>query len=154
MSLKNHCLTDAEKIQKKLWLAYRGSRASSHNRGLGFFFSFEEWVKWWEDNLGPNWKQLRGNKKGQFVMARKGDKGNYEPSNVECVTFEQNIKDATTNKARTGPKRKRNILTNHDLGLRLLYKHGALQLYQPKIDEGLDDKEIESIIKGIVEAFE
>lgn len=63
---------------------------AARRRGIEFHFTFEEWVKWWESNLGPNWITLRGRNAGQYVMARNGDIGNYEFKNVKCVTCEVN----------------------------------------------------------------
>jgi len=62
--------------------AYLGQKYGAKNRGIEFHFTFEEWAKWWENHLGPNWFKMRGTKRGQYVMARKGDKGSYHPNNV------------------------------------------------------------------------
>jgi hypothetical protein len=66
-------------------------KRSAKERHIGFKFTYEEWVAWWETNLGPDWINKRGCKRGQYVMARKGDKGPYAPWNVECVTCSENI---------------------------------------------------------------
>lgn len=54
-------------------------------RGIEFKFTEIEWIAWWECQLGSEWPKLRGRKRGQYVMARIGDKGAYEPSNVQCL---------------------------------------------------------------------
>jgi hypothetical protein len=59
-------------------------------RGISFHFTFEEWVEWWEANLGPDWLKKRGRKRGQYVMGRNGDKGPYAKWNVKCITTERN----------------------------------------------------------------
>lgn len=65
-------------------------------------FSFEEWVKWWEDNLGPDWLKKRGVLKVNYVMCRKADKGHYHPDNVYCATSSQNMTDSNLLKPRGG----------------------------------------------------
>lgn len=66
----------------------------SKRRGIEFLFTFEEWVRWWECHLGPNWMLLRGNRKNQYVMARKLDQGPYRKDNVDCLTNSQNTRDS------------------------------------------------------------
>ncbi len=66
------------------------AKCSAKQRGLGFYFTFEEWVKWWEDNLGSDWMSLRGRRNGQYQMCRKGDVGPYAHWNVTCGTREEN----------------------------------------------------------------
>lgn len=58
-----------------------------------FHFSFDEWVLWWEKELGPDWLQKRGRRQGQFCMARFRDFGPYEIGNVKCVTSSQNASE-------------------------------------------------------------
>ncbi len=79
---------------------YKKYKAHFHNakkRQIEFYFTFEEWVLWWENNLGIDWLQKRGRKCGQYVMARKGDKGPYHPDNVECITCTNNNIDQARN---------------------------------------------------------
>ena len=70
--------------------AYYGHKWDAGKRGIEFHFTFEEWVKWWEENLGPDWLKKRGPHTGQYVMARYEDKGPYVAWNVECITVELN----------------------------------------------------------------
>jgi hypothetical protein len=65
-------------------------------------FSFEEWVTWWEDNLGPDWIRKRGHRADQYVMARNLDRGDYEPGNVYCATASKNALDNNTWNPRGG----------------------------------------------------
>src|SRR5258706_5991069 len=60
-------------------------RRNAAVRDIAFKFTFSIWVKWWKDNLGENWMQKRGRKRGQYVMARLNDKGVYQIDNVKCV---------------------------------------------------------------------
>lgn len=57
-------------------------KTSAKNRNIDWQFTFKEWSDWWGNDI-----QYRGCKKGQLVMARKGDTGPYHPNNVikqEC----------------------------------------------------------------------
>lgn len=77
-------------------LFHRQKRQAA-KRGIGFDFSFEQWVRWWENHLGPNWLEKRGRFKGQYVMARAGDKGDYHPNNVKCITCSENQSEQIAN---------------------------------------------------------
>lgn len=70
-------------------------RDGATHRNIPFLFTFEEWVEWWVAHLGHNWQQKRGQKAGQCVMARKGDKGPYAPWNVDCISCEENSRAYT-----------------------------------------------------------
>jgi hypothetical protein len=54
-------------------------------RGIEFEFTYDTWIEWWGDDITK-----RGSKKGQLVMARKGDQGPYHPDNVFKLTQEEN----------------------------------------------------------------
>lgn len=71
-------------------MCWRMQRQSAQRRGIEFLFTFEEWVKWWEGNLGPDWMEKRGRHNGQYQMARNGDKGPYVGWNVKCLLAEDN----------------------------------------------------------------
>lgn len=72
-------------------------RRGAEDRGIQFEFEFEEWVLWWEMHLGQGWQKLRGRRRGQHVMARKGDTGPYAPWNVKCITQEANASERKEN---------------------------------------------------------
>jgi len=74
--------------------AWLGHKHGARVRGINFDFTYEEWTKWWETHLGPNWFELRGNATGKYVMARNGDKGPYAPWNVRCITMADNLREA------------------------------------------------------------
>lgn len=69
-------------------------------RGIGFEFTYEQWVTWWKKHLGPEWFTLRGRNTDQYVMARFGDKGPYAIGNVRCATGEQNRKEGLMRQGR------------------------------------------------------
>ena len=57
-------------------------KISAKNRNIDWLFTFEEWIRWWGSDIVN-----RGCRKGQLVMARKGDTGPYSSDNVikqEC----------------------------------------------------------------------
>jgi hypothetical protein len=70
--------------------AFREHKNGAKRRGIEFCFTFEEWVNWWEINLGPTWLQKRGIRLGQYCMARNNDLGPYHPDNVKCLTCSEN----------------------------------------------------------------
>lgn len=72
---------------------YNQQKNNARKRGIPFLFSFSDWTDWWEKELGPDWLKLRGTKKGQFCMARYGDCGPYERTNVYCTLHSQNCSD-------------------------------------------------------------
>lgn len=70
---------------------YRQHRRDALGRGIKFKLTFEQWCRIWEQS--GKWA-LRGRKRGQYVMARFGDRGPYSVSNVHIITSEQNHIDA------------------------------------------------------------
>jgi len=79
---------------------YLHKSGAERDRGIQFKFTFEQWCAWWEDNLGPDWFQLRGCRKDKYVMARKGDKGPYALWNVKCITHSENSREQHNNKGK------------------------------------------------------
>lgn len=76
---------------------YRGWKAhkdSARKRGIDFRFTLFEWHCWWNAELatlGPDAR--RGRRRGEYVMARRGDAGAYEHANVYVATPGQNARD-------------------------------------------------------------
>lgn len=81
----------------KIKIAFREQRVQAANRGIEFHFKFDEWVGWWEFNLGPDWFQKRGRPRGKYCMARMGDKGPYASWNVKCILSEENALEREQN---------------------------------------------------------
>lgn len=65
-------------------MAYHSSKSGAKRRGLEWGFDYDNWVAWWEANLGGMWYFLRG----EYVMARKEPDKGFVPDNVVCVTRE------------------------------------------------------------------
>ena len=60
-------------------------------RGIGWELEYWEWLQIWQDS---GHLHDRGTKKGQWVMARNGDKGPYAANNVRIVLAETNNREA------------------------------------------------------------
>jgi len=71
-------------------IAYHNQKVAAKRNGIKMLFTFDEWIEWWQHHLGPDWQTKRGCHQGQYVMARTGDKGYYEPSNVRCALVSDN----------------------------------------------------------------
>src|SRR6266852_9630222 len=61
---------------------YEQQRNTAKQRGIPFHFTFMEWWQFWKSS--GHWQE-RGKRSGQYVVARKGDRGAYELGNVEIV---------------------------------------------------------------------
>lgn len=66
---------------------YAAQRHSARKRGIAFLLTFDEWLDLWIKS--GKWSN-RGRYRGNYCMARFGDKGPYAIGNVEIITFEQN----------------------------------------------------------------
>jgi hypothetical protein len=80
---------------------YGAHRRSAKERGIPFLITFEDWDTIWQ--LSGKWEQ-RGNRKGQYVMSRPGDKGAYEMGNVVICLAEENRAERNRNYPHTGKK--------------------------------------------------
>ncbi len=73
--------------------AYSIQITHARRRGIKMLFTFEEWRQWWIDQLGPSWFKKRGPRRGQYVMARNMDRGDYKLNNVRCILATDNIQE-------------------------------------------------------------
>jgi len=80
--------------QSSWWPKYKQHEANANYRGIPFWLTFEEWCSLWE--ASGKWKQ-RGAHKGQYVMARPGDRGAYEIGNVIICRAEDNRAERNRN---------------------------------------------------------
>jgi len=71
--------------KNKIKDAFHNQRHNAKKRSISFNFKYEDWLMWWETHLGPDWFLKRGCNSGQYVMARKEDKGAYEEGNIKCI---------------------------------------------------------------------
>jgi hypothetical protein len=72
----------------RLLALFKEQRRNAKKRGIVFVLSFAEWLLVWGDGITQ-----RGCKKGQLVMARKGDSGPYALGNVYITTCGQNVSE-------------------------------------------------------------
>src|ERR1700743_3822258 len=79
-----------KKHHGSIHLAFSDHKHNARVRGIAFDFTLDEWVAWWEGQLGPDWSKMRGCKKHQYVMARYYDDGPYAAHNVKCLTVTEN----------------------------------------------------------------
>ena len=66
---------------------FQKHRVQSKHRGIKFLFTFEEWLNIWTDS---GQFHNAGKHRGQYHMARYGDKGPYAVGNVRIVPCEVN----------------------------------------------------------------
>lgn len=90
----------------KYWAAYRTHIYNANVRGIEMLFSFEEWLKEWEDS---GRLLERGRRKGQYVMARINDEGHYGPGNVKIITHSENIREKKYKDSQREAIRKSNL---------------------------------------------
>lgn len=74
---------------------YRDQKHQAEIRGIPFLLSYEQWLEIWLES--GHWHE-RGCKKGQYVMARYGDTGPYERTNVKIITHADNIRESNANR--------------------------------------------------------
>ncbi len=71
-------------------LSFVKQRIAARSRGIGWGLTFEQWLNIW---LESGKLELRGCKKGQYVMARIRDRGPYATGNVNIILAEQNASE-------------------------------------------------------------
>lgn len=85
--------------------AFHKHKARAKEAGVAFNFTFEQWCGWWENKLGPDWLNLRGGlRPNAYCMARYGDAGPYDPSNVKCITRSENSSEQNHPSCENGPQ--------------------------------------------------
>lgn len=105
MSRLVHLLKVLPPTDKRKWIPkdpdmrrFKVHSVNAKQRGVEFKLTFEEWFSWWHET---GHYHERGNKRGQYVMARKGDKGAYELGNIECMQAQVNSTAAHFGKTRS-----------------------------------------------------
>lgn len=72
---------------QQLKIAFIDQRRRAIERGVEFLFTFEQWLKIWQDS---GHLHERGCHRGQYCMARYGDVGPYAIENVRIITNLEN----------------------------------------------------------------
>jgi NUMOD3 motif len=76
---------------RKAKLRFKQHRDNAKRRDILFLFGFPLWIgTWWESG---HWFE-RGRCQGQWVMARRQDRGAYEIGNVTIITNAANVVEA------------------------------------------------------------
>jgi hypothetical protein len=141
-------------------VAFTGQKALARKRGIAFHFTFEEWTKWWEDELGPHWVKKRGCHKGQYQMARNRDRGPYAAWNVQCKTVSQNraetAANGTSNQGERNPFSKLTekdiiaIFNSHEKCALLAARYGVNAKYISSIRARRSWKHITQKLPGVI----
>lgn len=80
---------------------YNQATNNARVRNIPFLLSFDEWCGLWIES--GKWEQ-RGWRRGQYCMARFGDKGAYEVGNVRICLAEENRAERNQNYPLKGEK--------------------------------------------------
>lgn len=75
---------------KKYLAAYRSQRGGARRRGIAFKLTFEEWLRWWGEDI-----ERRGRGECDLQMQRIADAGAYELGSIKKGTPRENHKTAT-----------------------------------------------------------
>ncbi len=70
---------------------YRAHKKRAKGRNILWGITYVQWIRIWLES--GHWHE-RGRLKGQYVMARFGDKGPYAPWNVKIITCGENVAEA------------------------------------------------------------
>lgn len=92
---------------------YSCQKAKAKHRGIEFTLTFEEWWDIWQQS--GKW-ELRGHRKGQYVMSRYNDTGPYAVDNVFIQLSEDNHRHVQlSDEARAVMRNKRLGKTESDI---------------------------------------
>jgi hypothetical protein len=88
-------MTPTQGERSRKWRATPKGQYSVHkhnaaSRGIEFNLTFDHWWAIWQKS--GHWGK-RGNRKGYYVMCRKGDEGAYTVGNVFIGSFSRNVQD-------------------------------------------------------------
>ncbi|WP_234684681.1 hypothetical protein [Bradyrhizobium monzae] len=85
-----HYLTQA--FLRRLRRDFTEHRVNAKDRGIGFELTFPQWLEIW---IASGRVRRRGCRRGQYVMARHGDRGPYAVGNVKIILASENIAEAS-----------------------------------------------------------
>jgi hypothetical protein len=77
-------------IPRHAYEAYKAQAASADRRDIPFLFTMLGWHLWWKTQLLSVPGAVRGRRRNEYVMARFGDQGPYEATNVYLATAAEN----------------------------------------------------------------
>jgi hypothetical protein len=93
---------------------YNLHKSSAKQRNIPFLISYNEWMELWR---ASGHVDKRGRCRGNYVMARYGDKGSYEAGNVKIITTAENLAE----QERSG--RKLSTETKNKIGMAMQVAH-------------------------------
>jgi hypothetical protein len=83
---------------------FKEHRDNSRRRDILFLFGFPLWIAtWWESG---HWHQ-RGRRRGQYVMARLGDRGAYSVDNIAIIPHVENTSAAHVGRPESASTRRK-----------------------------------------------
>jgi hypothetical protein len=82
-------MMNRHRLMKKAYIQQKGD---AKKRDIEFKLTFEEWSNWWSNDF-----ENRGVGSDKLVMARIGDVGAYELSNIKKITFGDNSRECRSN---------------------------------------------------------
>lgn len=85
------CAREVDRLRRensKDWVAYIKQKSKAKARGIGWKFSFEQWLEFWEHKIA-----FKDGTQTGLVMCRYYDCGDYEPSNCYITTCEENFNE-------------------------------------------------------------
>jgi hypothetical protein len=80
------------KMADPLYSRFMQQRHGAKQRGIGWQLEYWEWLQIWEES---GHLHERGNRAGQWVMGRNGDRGPYAIGNVKIIRVEMNNREAS-----------------------------------------------------------
>jgi len=87
-------------LNNPLLQCFQQQRGAAKHRSIPWKLPYWEWLQIWQES---GHLEERGCYKGEWVMARNGDKGAYEAGNVKIVRCETNNREARAGKPRARP---------------------------------------------------
>jgi len=109
------------------------NRTDSIGNPIRFYLTFEEWIQIWEQSGKLN---SRGKRKGEYVMARYNDTGDYAVNNVFITTMEHNTylgNKGRKHDAHTNNKKSKSLKGNPLLMGRIPWNKGIPRDAQTKL---------------------
>lgn len=91
-------------VHKERYRKYCVHRQHAKGRGISWELSYIQWSLIWARS--SKWK-LRGKGRGEYVMARFGDKGPYAPWNVKIILSSENVSEGSLGKKHSTEARAR-----------------------------------------------
>lgn len=89
-------------------------RFDRNGHQIAFKLTFEEWLNFWLES--GHWFE-RGRRRGQYVMSRIDDLGDYELGNIVIKLHSENVKEGWSTSPRAMPRPSTEL--NKELGFRL-----------------------------------